>query len=179
MARSLILALPIVLIGCSAEGGMADATAPVDTDPLVGTWTVRARVPASVVVTLTVNPDNTFDFVEQVAPPSTPVGSVPDGCITTHRFSATYVDTAMAGANTLRWTFAGGTANEVTGCNTASDDDPGTPMTDDAVTSYIAQGQVPPRAVAYTVTSTTLTLNPTVRDAVGLSNSTTLEKTPE
>jgi hypothetical protein len=44
-------------------------------------------------------------------------------------------------------------------------------MTGDAIASYIEQGLVPPQSLTYTVSATTLVLNPS-SDQVGLSGRT-------
>jgi hypothetical protein len=128
--------------------------------PLVGTWTFAGSVPAIVKTTLTFHSDKTFVFMEDVAPPTTPAGSVSDGCIVTDTLSATYAEGVTGDVNTLTWKFTHGTANAVSGCNAASNDSPGTPMTSDAISDYIDEGLVPPMAVTYLLTSTTLALTP-------------------
>ena len=148
----------------------------IDLDPLVATWIFSGRVPALVAITLTFNSDKTLTFVEEVAPPTTPAGFVPDGCVTTDSFSATYAETVSGGVNTLTWTFKDGTANAVSGCNTASNASAGTPMTAAAIEDYRAQGLIPPTTETYAVTSTTLVLTPTVSSGAGLSTSTTFTK---
>jgi hypothetical protein len=137
-----------------------------DPGPLVGTWTYSGHVPAIVSITLTLRSDATFTFVEDVAPPTTPAGYKPDGCVTTHTYLGTYAGTVSGGASTLTWTFTGGTANAVSRCATASSNSAGTPMTADAIAGYRAQGLIPPSTEAYTVTPTTLVL------ALGLTSAT-------
>ncbi|HEV3193228.1 MAG TPA: hypothetical protein VGY54_22120 [Polyangiaceae bacterium] len=160
------------LLPCPDAGAVAD--------PLVGTWTYSGNVPARVVITLTFNSDKTFAFVEQVAPAATPVpvDGGPEGCVTTHTFLGTYAETVSGGANTLTWTFAGGTANAVSGCNPASYDTAGTPMTADSITAYRAQGLIPPTPETYTVTSTTLVLTPPGNRGFGLGATTTFTRSP-
>jgi hypothetical protein len=149
-------------------------------DPLVGTWTYSGNVPAIVTINLAFKSDKTFTFVEEVAPPTTPAGSVPNGCVVTQTFSAAYAETVSAGMSTLTWTFTGGMANVVAGCNDASNNSPGTPMTADAVASYTDQGLIPPTTVSYTVTSTTLVLASTGSPSAGVGRSpgTTFTKSP-
>jgi hypothetical protein len=138
------------------------------TDPLVGTWTYSGNVPAQVNITLTFKADKTFTFVETVAPWGYPAGYVPNGCVTTDTYPGTYAESVPGGTNTLTWTFAGGTANAVSGCNDASMDSTGTPMTPDAITSYRNQGLIPPTTTTYSATSTTLVLTSPGNGTVGI-----------
>ena len=160
--------------GASSDpGNGAEAT-----DPLVGTWTYSGRVPAFVAITLTMRADNSFTFVEEVAPYSLPAGYVPNGCVTTETYLGTYAATLAGAKSSVSWTFATGTANSVSGCNDPSGDSAGTAMTEEAIASYREQGLIPPSTVTYSVTSTALVLNPGVSSnkAVGLSASTTFAK---
>ncbi len=131
-----------------------DVTATVD--PLIGTWSYSGHVPAIVTITLTLQADKTFTFSETVAPPTHPAGWVPTTCVTTHSLYGTYALTAPGGTPTVTWTFAGGLANTVTGCEDPASDTPGTPMTPEAIVAYRAQGLFPPVTEAYAVTATSL-----------------------
>jgi hypothetical protein len=82
------------LVGALTLGGCGGAESPA---PLMGSWTYSGQVPAFVTVDLTFNPDQTFTFVEKVAPPTTPAGSTGNGCVTTHTFSAAYAETVAGG----------------------------------------------------------------------------------
>lgn len=73
-------------------------------DSLVGSWTFSGNVPAIVTINLTFKADQTFTFVEQVAPSTTPAGSVPNGCVTTQSFSAAYAQTVASDVRRLTWT---------------------------------------------------------------------------
>src|SRR5580765_2185714 len=94
----LFVAAILVLSGLSACDGSSQ-------DPLVGTWTFSGQVPAIVNIALSVNSDKTFTFVEQVAPATTPAGTMGAACITTDTFAATYAEMISGGTNTLTWTF--------------------------------------------------------------------------
>ena len=134
-------------------------------DPLVGTWTFSGHVPAIVTITLTFKADRSFTFSETVAPLITPVGYVPNGCITTHSLYGTYAAAASSGVNTLTWTFIGGTANAISGCNNPASDFSGTPMTPADITGYTAQGLIPPTTETFVATATTLVLTTTSGDS--------------
>jgi hypothetical protein len=116
--------------------------------------------------------------VADVAPATLPVGVEPGTCVTTQSFDGTYAETASSDGNTLEWTFAGGTANQVSGCSDPANDSPGTPMTPDAIASYRNQGLVPPATTTYTVTATTLLLtSPDVQHVgIGRGQGTTFTK---
>ncbi len=139
---------------------MADAPgdATAASDPLVGTWQFNGHVPAIVTITLTFKSDKSFTFSETVAPATTPVGYFPNGCITTHSLYGTYAAAVSGGVNTLTWTFDGGTANAISGCNNAASDFAGTPMTPADIAGYTAQGLIPPTTETFAATSTTLVL---------------------
>jgi hypothetical protein len=145
--------ITLVLGGCGTAAPEA----------LVGVWTFKGSVPAIVDVTFTLNDNRTFTFAENVAPPTTPAGYAPDGCITADSYSGTYSE----GASTLTLTFAGGTVNAVSGCNDASTNSPGRPATDADITAFTDQGLILPRTESFSLTLTTLTLTP------GLGNRTT------
>ena len=148
-----MLAGLLALSACSASDTSNTQSA------LVGTWTYRGNVPSFVNITLTFKGDKTFTFVEQIAPFSTPAGVMPAaGCVTTDTFSATYAEAVSGEVNTLDWAFTSGTANAVSGCTDASLDSAGTPETADDLSDRIAQGDAPPMALTYSVTSTTLLL---------------------
>jgi hypothetical protein len=102
-----------------------------------------------------------------------------NGCVTLQTFSATYVETESNGTSTLTWTFTSGSSNVVSRCFDPATNREGTAMTSETLDSYIAQGMVPPRAVTYTVSSTSLVLNPSVRDKSGLSNRAVFTKKPD
>lgn len=131
-------------------------------DPLVGTWTFRGQVPAYVTAKLTLGPEKVFTFTENVAPATTPIGYEPDGCIVTHSILGTYVQHVIDGVSALSWTFSSGVANVITGCRDPRHNDEGTRITAEDVDGYIGQGLVPPKTVTYSVTSTTLILNPAI-----------------
>jgi hypothetical protein len=79
----------------------------------------------------------------------------------------------------LTWTFTGGTRNVVSGCDDASLDSAGTPMTTDDITAYRDQGVIPPTDMIYSVTSTTLVLRSSVSGiGIGRSGGTTFTKSP-
>jgi hypothetical protein len=81
--------------------------------------------------------------------------------------------------NRLTWTFTDGTRNVVSGCNDASHDSPGSPMTADDLTSYEGQGMIFPASLSYTMTATTLVLSSSVTGGgVGRSAGTTFTKSP-
>ncbi len=156
----------VALSACSgSDPGVTGDPAPIAgnnipaTDQLIGTWTFSGQVPARVDVTLTFNADQTFTWVEQVAPSSQPAGFVSDGCLTTDTMSAAYAETLSVGMPRLIWTFTGGTTNAVSGCGTASNDSPGTAMTSADVDADIAEGLFPPTTDPYSVTSSTLVLS--------------------
>jgi hypothetical protein len=160
---------------CPASGCPAKDSG--TTDPLVGTWTFGGNVPDQVNIFLTLKSDKTFTFVETVAPWEYPAGYVPNGCVTTDTHLGTYAESVSGGTNTLTWTFAGGTANAISGCNDASMDSAGTPMTPDAIASYRNQGLIPPTTTTYTATSTTLVLtSPDNRVGIGRNPGTTFTK---
>src|SRR5258708_34886223 len=79
-------------------------------DPLVGTWTYSGRVPNIVNGTLTFKSDNSFAFVETVAPVTLPAGVVPGTCVTTDTYSGAYDETISCAVNNLGWSFSGGTS---------------------------------------------------------------------
>jgi hypothetical protein len=142
----------VFLVGaCGSGTGTGSA-------PLLGTWTYSGSVPAFVNVTLTFKSDNSFTFVEDVAPFSRPAGVDPNTCVTTDIYDGTHRETTSGGAGALTLNFAGGTANQVSGCSDSSWNSAGTPMTPDAIASYRAQGLIPPETVNYATTSTTLLL---------------------
>jgi hypothetical protein len=162
--------------GCPAKDG-GTAAFDAGSDPLVGTWTSSRPALSVVDATVTFASDKTFTFVETVAPFSYPAGYVPNGCVTTDTYFGTYAESVSGGASTLTWAFAGGTANAVSGCNNASNDSTGTPMTADAIASYRDQGLIPPTTTTYAVTSTTLVLtSPANAYGVGRSPGTTFTK---
>jgi hypothetical protein len=132
-------------------------------DPLVGVWKFDGAVPARVNVTFTLNDDRTFDYVENVAPPSYPAGYVPNGCVTTDSYSGTYSE----GASALTLTFAGGTVNAVSGCNDPSTNSAGRPATEADITAFTTEGLILPGLERFSSTEATLTLTP------GLGNRTT------
>jgi hypothetical protein len=143
-------------------------------EPPIGTWTFSGSVPAQITIALTFKADGTFSAAEQVAPPTTPVGSAERaaGCTTTDTFSGTYDVATSSGVNTLTWTYAAGTVNVVAGCDDPSFDRPGTSATPDGIDAYTAQNILPPSAEAYAETETTLVLTP------GFRTSTTFTKVP-
>ena len=134
----------------------SDATAALD--PLVGTWTFSGYVPAIVTITLTLKADKTFTLAETVAPLTTPVGYVANGCVTTHSLFGTYAEVISGSTNTLKWTFAGGTANAISGCDNMANNASGMPMTPADIAAYTAQGLLLPATETYSVTATTLVL---------------------
>ncbi|HEY7374292.1 MAG TPA: hypothetical protein VIF57_19170 [Polyangia bacterium] len=165
--------LIVTLVGTLALGGCDGGGGNEGQASLVGGWTYSGRVPNMVTVALIFGPDQTFTFVEQVAPVTSPAGSGPSTCVTSHNFSAAYVQAA----NTLTWTFTQGTRNVVSGCGDASSDSAGTPMTADDITAYTNQGEFPPTNLTYSVTATTLVLTSSVSGVgVGRSDGTTFTK---
>jgi hypothetical protein len=141
--------------GAAEDGGSSRAEA------LIGTWTFHGETPEIVDLAVTLRADKTFTFVEHVSPISVPATSIAGprdaSCVTTDTYVGTY---AEQGANQLTWTFTGGTANVVSGCDDASHDSAGTSMTDDAIASYREQGYIPAASVTYTATPTTLVITP-------------------
>ena len=160
----------LVIGACSGE----------DSDSLVGRWTFSGQVPAIVTVDLNFKADQTFTYVEQVAPPTLPAGSVPNGCVTSQNFSAAYDENVAGGVRWLTWTFTDGTANVVSGCNDSSHDSAGTPMTMEAIAAYIEQGIIFPTDLMYVVTPTTLVVSSNVSGGGGIGRSagTTFRKAP-
>ncbi len=151
-------ATPAADVADAGADAPADATAAQD--PLVGTWTFSGHVPAIVTITFALKADWTFTLAETVAPPTWPAGYVPTSCVTTHSLFGTYAKSAPGGVNTLTLTISGGLANTVSGCEDATSDATGTPMTPEDVTGYTAQGLLLPAVETYTVNATTLVLTP-------------------
>jgi len=171
-------ALPLLaLVAFTACGNTSDGAPSVQRDPLLGTWKFSGHVPAIVDVSLTFDADKTLKLVEQVAPPTQPAGSTADGCVTTDTLTGTYVEgVSAAGLDTLTWTFTDGTANVQTGCTVPAYNGPGGPMTADGVSSYIEQGILPPMALTYSATLSTLVLTSKAGTGVGSSTGTTFTK---
>jgi hypothetical protein len=171
---SVALLAVFALSGC---GGESEGAQGVTRDPLLGTWMYSGHVPANVDVALTFNADKTLKLVEQIAPASGPAGTMADGCVTTDTLTGTYVEGVLAAdINTLSWTFSSGTANIQTGCDVVAYNTPGTPMTADAVSSYIEQGILPPMSLTYTADASTLVLTSKAGTGVGSSAGTTFTK---
>jgi hypothetical protein len=169
----------VTLVGALVLGACDGGSGGASQASLVGGWTYSGHVPAIVTVALTFDRDQTFTFVEQVAPPTTPAGSGPSSCVTSHNFSAAYVQGVAGGVNTLAWTFTEGTRNVVSGCPDASQDSAGTPMTADDITAYEDEGVFPPTNLTYAVTATTLVLGSSVSGlGIGRSDGTTFTKLP-
>jgi hypothetical protein len=171
---SVALLAALALNGC---GGGSQGAHGVTQDPLLGTWMYSGHVPAIVDVALTFSADKTLELVEQVAPASEPAGAMADGCVTTDTLNGTYVEgVSAADIDTLSWTFSSGTANVQTGCKVVAYNSAGTPMTADAVSSYIEQGTLPPMSLTYTADATTLVLTSKAGTGVGSSAGTTFTR---
>jgi hypothetical protein len=172
---SVALLAAFALNGCRGESEGAQG---VTQDPLLGTWTYSGHVPAIVEVALTFSADKTLKLVEQIAPASEPAGAMADGCVTTDTLTGTYVEgMSAADIKTLSWTFSSGTANiHQTGCKVVAYNTAGTPMTADAVSSYIEQGTLPPMSLTYTANASTLVLSSKAGTGVGSSGGTTFTK---
>jgi hypothetical protein len=156
----------VALIGAI---GVACGSNPVETDPLVGKWTWSGPAPGPTTLTITFSAEKTFIFDEQVAPGSEPAGYMPNGCITTELLHGTYAEMVSEAADDLTWAFTDGTANQVTECNNPSENSAGTPMTSDGVASYIEQGHLPPTALTFHATASTLLLSSTDTSTAGVA----------
>ena len=134
-------------------------------DPLVGAWTFSGRQSAGTTITLTVNPDKTFYWLQRNAPPfSCNAGSTCPLCFMTNAFSASYVESVADDRNELTWTFLHGTKGVVVDCTPASLEMAGTPMTTEDVDPYITKGLVPPTSVIYAVTQSEVVFYAIVAD---------------
>ena len=150
-----------------------------EADPLVGKWTWSGSAPGPTTLTITFSVAKTFIFDEQVAPASEPAGYMPNGCVTTELLHGTYAEMVEA-ADDLTWGFTDGTANQVTECNNPSENSAGTPMTSEGVASYIEQGHLPPTALTFRATASTLLLSSTDTSTAGVARGagTTFRRVP-
>jgi len=145
--------------GRNPGGGSEAFCCPCDgasnADPLVGEWTYSGRMHALSIIhqTVTFNADKTLRVVEEVAPLSVPAGYVSNGCVTSWSYYGTYNTTVSSGVNQLVWIFTGGMANQLSGCDDASMNSPGTPITADAATIEMTQGLILPTTMTYVVIS--------------------------
>jgi hypothetical protein len=159
----------------ASDTGLIGATA----DPLVASWSFHGSVPDRIAVTLTFAADKTFLMKETVAPWGLPAGAKPTSCITTDSYFGTYAERDTEGHRMLSLTFAGGTANAISGVGCKSES--GTPMTATDIEGYRSQGLVPATTNTYALTGSALVLTPIPGDphSVGLAARATTYTTGE
>lgn len=136
-------------------------------DPLVGSWSGAAEVPARVAVTLTFGADGAMLLDETVAPLTTPAisaSSMRSTCVVRNVISAQYSEQRSGGASVLSWTLLQGDTNVISGCADPSQDHPGTPIAANSIADFIASGYVPPTTFSYVLDRGILVINPEVID---------------